>query len=230
MAKFAVPGGIANQIRHDAGPLVADWDGDGVPDLLVGASDGSVHLFRGRGKQTPPVFGGGETLIDGFPDPAFEPIWCERDAATGRVEVPPLERSRLRPKLAVFDWNGDGKLDLLVGDACFTTSAEPELSESQVRERDELEKQMESIGSNLRRRGDETRVRVRHEVESRPPKAGDLPLRERIDDGFAEELAKDSAYHDLEKQLDGLWRRLAPFKADRTIHGFVWVYLRTTAP
>ncbi|MBW3597563.1 MAG: VCBS repeat-containing protein, partial [Planctomycetes bacterium] len=32
----------------DAGPVAADWDGDGRLDLLVGADDGSVWLFRGR--------------------------------------------------------------------------------------------------------------------------------------------------------------------------------------
>src|SRR5262245_50426874 len=34
-------------MRGDAGPIVADWDGDGIPDLIVGTVDGSVTLYRG---------------------------------------------------------------------------------------------------------------------------------------------------------------------------------------
>jgi hypothetical protein len=141
-----------------------------------------------------------------------------------------VERSRLRPKLAVFDWNSDGKLNLLVGDACTTATAEPVLSEAQVKERDELERRMSSIGSSLTRRRDETRVRVRHELESLPPKPGDVDLRERIEERFEEEIAKDAACRELESQVDELWRKLLPFKPDRTVHGFVWVHLRTTTP
>ena len=37
-----VPGG-------DAGPFVADWDRDGALDLIVGAGDGSVWLYRNEG-------------------------------------------------------------------------------------------------------------------------------------------------------------------------------------
>jgi len=28
-------------------PFVTDWTGDGFPDLLIGASDGRVHLYQG---------------------------------------------------------------------------------------------------------------------------------------------------------------------------------------
>ena len=36
-------------VRGDAAPVVADWDGDGMPDLIVGAEDGSVVWHRNIG-------------------------------------------------------------------------------------------------------------------------------------------------------------------------------------
>src|SRR5262245_2878803 len=51
-----VPGG-------DAGPFVADWDGDGKPDLLVGAGDGSVWFYRNSGTRKEPKLAAGEMLV-----------------------------------------------------------------------------------------------------------------------------------------------------------------------
>src|SRR5262249_27212523 len=47
----------------DAGPFVADWDGDGKPDLLVGAGDGSVWWYRNIGSAKAPELAKGEMLV-----------------------------------------------------------------------------------------------------------------------------------------------------------------------
>jgi hypothetical protein len=98
-------GGSPVKVAGDAGPCVADWDGDGHADLLVGAGDGSVTLFRNAGK-------GKETVLE-----------------TGRLLLPAAgqdqgggKRPGLRAKVCAADWNGDGRLDLLVGD--FSSSQE----------------------------------------------------------------------------------------------------------
>ncbi len=76
-------------------PYVADWDGDGVQDLLVGIErDGFPLFYRNSGSNREPKLEKGVPLKleggDGF-------------------------EGSYRLRLAVCDWNNDGKLDLLVG-------------------------------------------------------------------------------------------------------------------
>ncbi len=71
----------------------ADFNGDGLDDILIGHTAGSGHdivMYKNIGTKTEPKFG--------KPEP---------------VELPGTKVSR--PSPYVFDWDGDGKVDLLLG-------------------------------------------------------------------------------------------------------------------
>jgi len=52
-------GGALIKVLGDAAPVVADWDGDGKLDLIVGAGDGSVWFYRNIGDAKKPKLAAG---------------------------------------------------------------------------------------------------------------------------------------------------------------------------
>jgi len=85
-----VPGG---KFPLRSSPCLADWDGDGKQDLLVGYERSKVYFFRNMGTPKAPRLAAGKVLALRFPD-----------ADVG-----------YRYAIDVVDWNNDGRMDLLVG-------------------------------------------------------------------------------------------------------------------
>ncbi|MBL8899001.1 MAG: VCBS repeat-containing protein [Planctomycetes bacterium] len=95
------------RVRCHACPVIADWDGDGRWDLLLGSGDGSVVLHRNEGEAKAPRFGAAIPLVSAKSSSKFATSFL----APG--EAPPMGA---RAQIAVTDFDRDGKLDLLVGD------------------------------------------------------------------------------------------------------------------
>lgn len=114
------------KVAHgDAGPSVADWDGDGMADLLVGNGAGGVVWYRNTGTKGVPQLGASQTLVDDPPQPAAGVV----AVAPGAPAPDPVRGTRA--KIHAVDWNGDGKLDLLVGDFLYQQVLQPALPPEQ---------------------------------------------------------------------------------------------------
>ena len=83
--------------RGHAMPEIADWDQDGAWDLVVGTDDGSVRWARNVGQLGAPAFAPFEQLVQHL-----------RGSAEGR--------SGDNVQVDVADLDGDGRVDLIVGD------------------------------------------------------------------------------------------------------------------
>jgi hypothetical protein len=92
-----------------------DFDTDGLLDLIAGDTTGNVWFFKNIGTKTTPKLAAGVKLK------------ADGKEITGSAPTPSTTLSTLLPgatsdpiggvysKLHVTDWDGDGKLDLLVG-------------------------------------------------------------------------------------------------------------------
>lgn len=79
-------------------PAVGDLDGDGLFDLVSGASDGSVTLWRNVGEAGKPTFEAPVVLLGPSPSPP----------------VPGRPARRTQP--AIADVDGDGRNDVVMGE------------------------------------------------------------------------------------------------------------------
>ncbi len=116
---------------HSA-PAVADWDGDGLFDILVGSYSGAVYLLRNSGKIGEPKFNNCEQLIG----PGVAMQWLEPG------EVP--KRGR-RSQVHVADFNNDGKPDLLVGDWFMLTQPRTDLTAKERKEMQVIHAQLVAL-------------------------------------------------------------------------------------
>jgi hypothetical protein len=108
-------------------PFVVDWDGDGDLDLVSGSSDGGVYWAENKaGKGKMPDLGALQTLIEP------PPKWGTPGGAPKPLREGDLTRPTYASRVWVDDINGDGKLDLLVGDRVTLVSPAKGLSDEEM--------------------------------------------------------------------------------------------------
>ena len=119
-------------------PKVADFNGDGVNDLMVSDAYGDVTYFENVGSNEKPVFAPGVKVLHESPDramiavtdwdhdgrvdiilPLQDSIYLYRNVGKGREQRFQRDRELVHqyipyPNPYVVDWNGDGDEDLLV--------------------------------------------------------------------------------------------------------------------
>lgn len=129
-----VPGG------EHANPVIADWDADGRWDIITGAGNGGVYWYRNIGEKTIPRFEQPVTLVA-----AHQGIGYNEIREPGKAPPPGI-----RTQIAVTDYNGDGKLDVLTGDFCTYLDLRANLTPEERQEFTTLYQQQGKIVERLR--------------------------------------------------------------------------------
>src|SRR5262245_650096 len=142
---------------HHSDPFVIDWDGDGDLDLLSGSSNGGVQLAENiAGAGEPPQLRPFKTLIK-----------PGRNVEYGQ----PLDENELTgpttsTRIWVADVNGDGKLDLLVGDSVTLISPAKDLTAKEFKQKfADWQKAVQEASQKLSETDEEKRAKAGEEFQ-----------------------------------------------------------------
>ncbi len=219
-------GGKPLKVQAHCSPVVADWDGDGAWDILSGNEDGSVTWFRNEGTKQSPRLEKGVALVE--PNATLwrgQRVihWSEDDIVPG-----------VRTQIEVIDHNGDGKLDLLVGDLSTALEVKPNLTDD---ERQALKQLVAEAEANGKARSEQM-LALREEFAKRYP--GDAILSDEANDEWSKayQAMRNSPESKVREQREAaLVRQMRPMLAEirgsgdrmfdlMTNHGYVWLFVR----
>ena len=146
-ATWLMAAGQPMAVDSHGDPFLVDWDKDGDLDLLSGSAAGGAFLFVNGGSKTEPKFGARQTLVE----PAGHR--AQGDAPLGDAHyVGPAADTRVW----AADVDGNGKLDLLLGDMVTLYFAAAGVDEATARAKDaEWVKRRDALGGSYPREGDE---------------------------------------------------------------------------
>ena len=184
----------------NAEPVLGDWDRDGRADLLLGLGDGRVLLHRDRARSGAPDLAPAEELV-----PASSSAPGERG---------------VRTKVALWDWNADGRTDLVLGEFAPVDGEAPVLD---ARQRRELDATLQESLKLSEERGRAEREGFARWLEQRsiPPDES-----QRHFEDFLGEWTASPAGRELVRRQEEIAARLARFNAPTVDHGRLWVFLR----
>ena len=193
-------GGKPLHVHHHANPVVADWNDDGLQDLVVGAGDGSVGWFQNVGSASKPEFDERQQLIEG---PSTS-IFVQQYLSEGASRAPGT-----RAQICVHDYNHDGHLDLLVGDYSDVYDL-PDQTTKQRKKLAMLVKKQNAIAE---------KVMAAQDRISKAFKSGDM-----TNDQAQAEM--EEIYAEVKSEFGGEEDPMGKLLGKSRVSGSVWLYLR----
>lgn len=207
-------------------PVVVDWDGDGRWDLLSGGADGAVFWFRNVGEADRPEFAKALAIVPKHEGNGYSEV-------LGAGEAP---RPGIRSQIAVADWNGDGKPDLLLGDFQTNLEIRDDLPPAEKAEAAKLKGELDELApkltaSNVRNQEEFQRFWKDYGIKEQFTPEVQAKYRK-----LSEEIRARPEVKALSDRNAALTSALKPFLkpvgpgtlggGGDTPHGYVWLYLR----
>lgn len=195
---------------HHSDPFPVDWDRDGDLDLLSGSSEGGVQWAENlAGPGVIPEFRKFQSLV--------EPTAVHRGEMLNESDlVGPATSTRIW----VDDLNGDGKLDLLVGDLVTLRKPAEGLTMAQYAEQHRAWEEAVSEASNELTAAMENPEEEDQASESSQDNSWGGWLRSLVGKGGSQTRSQKA-----QERLQDLYEQRSQFVSeDRT--GFVWAYLQ----
>jgi hypothetical protein len=215
--------------KNDGGPCIVDWDGDGILDLMIGDDSGSVEFYRGVTKGSLDLtFDENRDVIKvGNAGPmGSQAGWIPRKADPKSAAGFSPARPGARVKPWATDWNGDGKLDLLVGDYLMIEKPKRKLSAAEQKELARLDAKYKA---NMKKM-DAAYVRLGKVVTKKMGKmsTGRMTPEEsrKYSELWQKEVQKDKEFTKINEDFRTVYSKIEKLRPGQESTGVVWVYLR----
>jgi hypothetical protein len=216
-----VPGG------EHANPVAADWDGDGLWDIVTGAGDGGVYWYRNAGRRGRPRFEAPATLVAKHEGLGY-----------GELLEPGEEpRPGIRSQIAVTDFDGDGKPDILLGDFGTYLHVREDLTPEESRRVTGLHREQVEAVKFLRASLEATRAKYKEAMKGIPQSEWNTPENAAKWQAAYKAMSESPDYERASAEHDRQQKELLGY-VDRTVagrrlgddpavaHGHVWLFRR----
>ena len=216
-----VPGG------EHASPVIADWDDDGRWDIVTGAADGGVYWYRNAGGPGRPAFETPVALVA-----KHEGIGYSELLEPGMDPQPGI-----RSQIAVTDHDGDGKLDVLLGDFCTYLHIRKDLTPERLRSFADLRRKQDVVTKFLRDSMDAVRAMFKASMKGARQSEWNTPENSAKWQAMYQSMRESpdykrhmEEYEQLQKAILDYVEREASGKRlgndPAVAHGYVWLFRR----
>lgn len=205
-----------------ANPVTVDWDGDGHWDIISGCADGGVYWYRNTPQKGHPRFTGRQTLI-----PRHQGLGYNEILGPDRPPTPGI-----RSQIVVVDYNGDGKLDVLLGDFCTYLHVKKNLTAKQRQKFATKHARQAELTRQMRAAFDKLREDFAKRMKGIPKSEWGTPENEAKWSRMYKEMQNSRSHKATRAELKRLGKEIqkylkptdSPNQPDRP-SGYVWLFL-----